>query len=59
MGYITGQAIKSKKVTGISLEIVAVDELLQECICIELNSHDAKRINVKFEDVEEKQLWMI
>jgi hypothetical protein len=59
MGYITGQAIKSKKVIGINLEIIVVDELLQECICIELNSHDAKRINVKFEDVEVKQLWMI
>jgi hypothetical protein len=59
MEYITGQAIKSKKVTGINLEIVAIDELMQECICIELNSHDAKRFNVKFEDVEEKQLWMI
>ena len=52
MGYITGQAINSKSVENIRLEIVAVDELLQECICVEINSHDAKRYKVKFSDIE-------
>lgn len=52
MELITGQLIKSKKIPNLNLEIVFVDHLTEECICIELNSHDAKQIKVKFDDIE-------
>lgn len=51
MGLDVGQSIKSKKL-DINLEIIVIDNLLQECTCVELYSHDAKQFKVKFEDVE-------
>ena len=52
MELITGQEIKSKKIPDKQLEIIFKDDLYGECICIELNSHDAKRYTVKFDDIE-------
>lgn len=51
-GYVTGQSIKAKNIDQ-DLEIVFVDNLLQECTCIELYGHDAKPYKVKFDDIVE------
>lgn len=50
--YVTGQSIKAKNINQ-DLEIVFVDNLLQECTCIELYGHDAKPYKVKFDDILE------
>ena len=47
-----GQAIKSKRLKNINLEVIFIDNLLNECICTELFSHDVKQIKVKFDDIE-------
>ena len=47
-----GQAIKSKKIPNLKLEIIVIDNLTEECICTELYSHDARRYTVKFDDIE-------
>ena len=52
MELITGQKIKSKKIPDKQLEIIYKDDLYGECICIEINSHDANRYTVKFDDIE-------
>ena len=52
MELVIGQAIKSKKFPTKQLEIIFKDDLYGECICIELNSHDANRYTVKFDDIE-------
>jgi len=49
---ITGQKIKSKKIPGKQLEIIYKDDLYGECICVEINSHDGHRYNVKYDDIE-------
>lgn len=49
---VIGQAIKSKKIPGKQLEIIYKDDLYGECICIEINSHDGQRYNVKYDDIE-------
>lgn len=48
----TGQVIKSKSVDK-NLEIVFIDNLTKECICIEANSQNAERHAIKFGDVLE------
>ena len=48
---ITGQQIKSKKFPTKQLEIIFKDDLYGECICIEINSHDGYRYNVKYDDI--------
>ena len=49
---ITGETIKSKNFPNLMLEIVFKDDLYGECICIEINSHDGHRYNVKYDDIE-------
>jgi len=54
MNLINGQTVRSKNLKDKRLEIVAVDNLLEEWICIELYSHDAgNRYTVKFDDILE------
>ena len=49
---VIGQAIKSKTAPNKQLEIIFKDDLYGECICIEINSHDGHRYNVKYDDIE-------
>ena len=49
---VKGQVIKSKKIPDKHLEIIFKDDLYGECICIEINSHDGHRYNVKYDDIE-------
>ena len=52
MELVKGLVIKSKKIPNKQLEIIFIDHLTEECICTELDSHDAKRYTVKFDDIE-------
>lgn len=48
----TGQVIKSKSIDK-NLEIIFVDDLTEELICIELNSCNGQRYKVKFSEILE------